>query len=206
MEITIKVDDGNLVKVQVGNDEYRFVEGSEKNLVVSSKGEILKKYPKKRGRGVKERNDYYETVIPSPAAGGYLQVNIPVKKALKTVHRIVAETFIEKPEGYGKVEVDHINHNRQDNRVENLRWVTHKENQANLSKVTKRTYWKDITAKDLTTGKRYRFKKFSDIKSFARKHNWRGWGTAIRRKLKQGGGTAYGFFWTAKTRETKNIG
>ena len=200
MEITIKVND-DLVKVQVENDEYRFVEGSEENLVVSSKGEILKKYPKKRGRGVKERNDYYETVIPSPAAGGYLQVNIPIKKAVRSVHRIVAEAFIEKPEGYSKVEVDHINHNRQDNRVENLRWVTHEENLANRSKATKRTYWRDIVAKDLVTGKIHKFKEFRTMKFFARKHNWgKGWYTAIGRKLEKGGGNAYGFYWTAKTK------
>ena len=203
MEITIKEDDGNLVKVQVGNDEYRFVEGSEEIMVVSSKGEILMRFCKSRGRGVNERKDYYEVVTPS-VINGYLIVSIPVRKVNELVHRIVAETFIDNPRGCK--EVDHINRDKSDNRVENLRWVTHKENQANLSKVTKKTYWKDITAKDLTTGKRYRFKKFSDIKSFALRYNWgQGWGTAIRRKLDQSGGIAYGFFWTAKTRKTLNI-
>ena len=202
MEITIKVDDGNLVKVQVG-DEYRFVEGSERNMIVSSKGQILMRYCKSRGRGVHERKDYYEVVTPS-VLNGYFMIGIPVRKVTKPVHRIVAEAFIDNPRECR--EVDHINRNRQDNRVENLRWVTHEENQANLSKFTKRTYWRDITAKDLTTGKRYRFKKFSDIKSFARKHNWRGWNIAIGRKLENGGGVAYGFFWTAKTKEIVNIG
>lgn len=201
MEITIKADDGNLIKIQVGN-EYRFVEGTEENLVVSSKGQILMRYCKSRGRGVHERKDYYEVVTPS-VLNGYFMVSIPVRKVTRSVHRLVAETFIDNPRGCK--EVDHINRDKSDNSVENLRWVTHEENQANLNKFTKRTYWKDITAKDLTTGKRYRFKKFSDIKSFARKHNWRGWGTAIRRKLDQGGGVAYGFFWTAKTKEIRNI-
>lgn len=201
MEITIKVDDGNLVKVQVGNDEYRFVEGSERNAVVSSKGEILMRYCK--SRGIKERKDYYEVVTPS-VINGYFLVGIPVRKVNEYVHRIVAETFIDNPRGCK--EVDHINRDKSDNRVENLRWVTHEENMSNISKYTKRTYWKDITARDLTTGKRYRFKKFSDIKSFALRYNWgQGWGTAIRRKLDQGGGVAYGFFWTAKNREIVNI-
>ena len=202
MEITVKIDDNNFIKLDVENDEYRFVEGSERNAVVSSKGEILKRYCK--SRGIKERNDYYEYVHPNISGPGYLQVGIP-RKGMALVHRIVAETFIENPRGCR--EVDHLNRNKLDNRVENLRWVTHEENQANLSKATKKTYWRDITAKDLTTGKRYRFKKFSDIKSFALRYNWgKGWSIPIRRKLGQGGGVAYGFFWTAKTRETKNIG
>lgn len=61
--------------------------------------------------------------------GGYMYIYRGQRKKKIRVHRIVAETFIPNPEN--KSEVDHINRIRNDNRVENLRWVTRLENAQN---------------------------------------------------------------------------
>ena len=59
---------------------------------------------------------------------GYLTVDLSKDNKVRTisVHRIVAVAFIPKIDG--KNVVNHINLNKLDNRVENLEWVTNKEN------------------------------------------------------------------------------
>ena len=49
-------------------------------------------------------------------------------------HRIIAEQFINNDDPEHQTEVDHINHIRTDNRIENLRWVTRLQNMNNRGK------------------------------------------------------------------------
>lgn len=55
---------------------------------------------------------------------GYSYVNLYKNGKMKhtTIHRLVAEVFIPNPEN--KLEINHKNENKEDNRVENLEWCT----------------------------------------------------------------------------------
>lgn len=65
---------------------------------------------------------------PYLGTDGYLYVLLSKDNNTKhlAIHRLVATVFISNPEN--KREVNHINANRIDNRLQNLEWVTPKEN------------------------------------------------------------------------------
>ncbi|MBR1807189.1 MAG: NUMOD4 motif-containing HNH endonuclease [Selenomonadaceae bacterium] len=63
-----------------------------------------------------------------PNKDGYLKVGMTKdgKKKSFIFHVLVAQAFVPNPDG--KPEVNHIDGNKQNNRPENLEWVTHHEN------------------------------------------------------------------------------
>lgn len=74
------------------------------------------------------KNNRYLSQTTNPK--GYKTVHLITNKDKKFfVHRLVALAWIENP--LNKPTVDHINKNRADNRVENLRWASYSEQTSN---------------------------------------------------------------------------
>lgn len=76
-------------------------------------------------------SDYLQGFLkPYYSKGGYMRVKINFGDRNKKymVHRLVAMAFIENKDPEHFTQVDHIDCNRTNNCVENLRWVTPKQN------------------------------------------------------------------------------
>ncbi len=71
-----------------------------------------------------------------PRPDGYIRVHFRSNSGavvLYLLHRIVAMTFIPNHK-YKELQVNHINSNRSDNRIENLEWVTPRENNIKIDR------------------------------------------------------------------------
>lgn len=69
-----------------------------------------------------------ELMNPGTNTDGYFKVNLRKngKRKMCYVHRLIAQTFIPNPEN--KSEVNHIDEDKTNNRVDNLEWKWHKDN------------------------------------------------------------------------------
>lgn len=67
-------------------------------------------------------------LVQEETKDGYLKVTLSNNNKTRTrkTHRYIAETFVENP--FNKPQVNHIDGNKKNNNIENLEWVTAKEN------------------------------------------------------------------------------
>ena len=110
------------------SEEWRDVVGYEGLYQVSSEGRV--KSLERTFIDNSGRKRYVKERILKPGAdrGGYLRIDLCAsgKRKMFSVHRLVCEAFHDNPEN--KLDVNHINENKTDNRACNLEWSTRREN------------------------------------------------------------------------------
>ena len=137
-------------KSNTSKERWKDIPGYSGLYAVSTKGRIWR-YKRK----VTGKCGHYRTLAPkfltlNDNGRGYLQVNLHKNKRRKMhyVHRLVALTFIKNKKGKF---VNHKDFNRSNNHVNNLEWVTIKQNHkwsANKGRYDNaRTKQKDICKK-----------------------------------------------------------
>ena len=87
--------------------------------------EILNQYPFTIRKKANHR------VLKESLSYGYIQVNLNGKTYRK--HRLIALQFLPNPDPINNDVIDHINHDRADNHLSNLRWTTYSNNSINKS-------------------------------------------------------------------------
>lgn len=143
------------------------VEGYEGKYAITEDGKVWR-YPVKGG-GIPEGLFLRGFMTHQ----GYVEVLLWKKQISKhfRVHRLVAKYFIPNPKKCPAV--NHKNSNRADNRVKNLEWVTHQENQTHASlfgniKKGEDCSWGKLTENEVKKIRSFKPKKYGDLINLSR--------------------------------------
>ena len=109
----------------MGEEVYKFL-NPDNRVVISSRGKIL----------VKENKGFYRLVKTFKDLQGYDCVNLQNRTYL--VHSLVAQVFLDTPPGLLS-QILHVNGDKSDNSVSNLRWYSPEEKWRNIRAVKPRT-------------------------------------------------------------------
>lgn len=96
-------------------ERWKKVKGFNNRYSVSDKGNV--------------KNDERNTILkPMLSTSGYHYVHLVIeqKKYTRYIHRLVGESFIDNP--FNHEQIDHIDGNKTNNNISNLRWVSVSEN------------------------------------------------------------------------------
>lgn len=123
-------------------ENWRPVRGYEGLYEISDKGRV-RSLPR-NGTVLRKR-----ILKPHLLKSGYWQVELSMDNKMHgyRVHRLVAAAFIPNPEN--KLQVNHIDGDKENNCVENLEWVTRSENQLHACYVIKTQKMSTVLQKDM---------------------------------------------------------
>ena len=111
--------------LELGEEVYKFLNSDEK-VIISSKGKVL----------VKANKGFYRLVKTFKDLQGHDCVNLQNRTYL--VHSLVAESFLgDSPEPLSQIL--HVNGDKSDNSVSNLRWYSPEEEWRNIRAVKPRS-------------------------------------------------------------------
>jgi len=147
-------------------EQWKPIENTEGRIEVSNHGRIRSNL--RDGRILK----------PTPDHKGYLRISVTIdgERRRYKVHREVAKAFIPNPDNLPQV--NHINGDKTDNSVNNLEWVTNRDNAkhalnsglwANVTAASARTNElrkTKIYSIDIITGERRDFESISEAERF----------------------------------------
>ena len=127
-------------------EEWRTIEGFP-DYQVSNLGNVKSLNYSKTGK---------EQIMRQKITNGYYMICLG-RKNYRLVHRLVCQTFLPNPEN--KLEIDHINRNKLDNRLENLKWCNRSENLCNRNDYFKGTNTGEPYISYIKRDDRYKFSK-----------------------------------------------
>lgn len=125
-----------------------------------------------RGRVISLHSGREKFLVPEIDRDGYARVVLCNNGFYKRylIHRLVAEHFIECPDNYDELTIDHLDHDKTNNRPDNLEWVTTSENLRRAHKngrydTTLRRHMIPIMITDLWTGEEMYYENVPDAAS-----------------------------------------